>query len=93
MNTFISNAAVLQAFGIKDHYSTDYISKVLGDTTRSKNTYSYSSGINTASNTESSQTFARRLRTPDEVETSQGIITIIDGLRKEIPKLPLLQKP
>lgn len=92
MNTFISNAAVFQTFGIKDQFSTEYVSKLLGEGTRSKDTFSYSAG-SSSTHTQSSQTFARRVLTPDEVSTSPSIITIADGLRIQLPKMAYFKNP
>lgn len=84
MNTFLSNTAVLQAFGTKDQFTKEYISKALGEATRTKKVNSYaSSGTST-----SYQTFARPLLTPEEVEKQVNILTIVEGLKYMIAKKP-----
>lgn len=71
--TFMSNAGVIQAFGINDHATADMLSRTLGDTTLEYDTVSTSQGIgwgnNTSAPTESIATHvtARRLATPDEI--------------------------
>ena len=71
--TFMSNAGVIQAFGINDHATADMLSRTLGDTTMEYDTVSTSRGIgwgnNTSGPTESIATHvtARRLATPDEI--------------------------
>lgn len=88
MNTFINNAAAFQAFGVKDHYTTDYVSKMLGEGTfeKASDTHSLSGEHHTVSTNYS--VYARRIMTPDEVETSPYIITISEGLRMLLTRLP-----
>ncbi len=70
--TFISNTAVRQFFGISDAFSADYLSKMFGETTYV--TY------DTGSKNPKPQASARRLMTPDEVRrgSADNILTIIE---------------
>jgi len=62
--TFLSNAAVLQTFGVNDVFTADYVSKMTGDTTvEASGRTSGGKGGSTESKTQ----HARRLLTPDEV--------------------------
>ena len=71
--TFMSNAGVIQAFGVNDHATADMLSRTIGDTTLEYDTVSTSRGIgwgeNRASPSESvsAHVTARRLATPDEI--------------------------
>ena len=94
MNSFVNNAAVFQAFGIKDNFTTEYVSKMLGEGTFTKRvvTDSKSYGENGSNSTSTSmQTYARRILTPDEVEKSDAIITVAHGLRIRIARLPYFE--
>ena len=88
MNTFISNAAVFQAFGVKDHFTTEYVSKLLGEGTFQKASETYSNTGEHGSVSTNYQTYGRRILTPDEVETSPYIITVAEGLRMQLTRLP-----
>ena len=71
--TFMSNAGVIQAFGVNDHATADMLSRTIGDTTIEYDTLSTSRGVgwgdNRAGPSESINTHvsARRLATPDEI--------------------------
>ena len=71
--TFMSNAGVIQTFGVNDHATADMISRTIGDTTLEYATLSTSRGTgwgaNRAGPSESVSTHvtARRLVTPDEI--------------------------
>lgn len=71
--TFMSNAGVIQAFGINDHATAELLSKTLGDTTLEYDTVSTSRGIGWGehragpSESVSAHVTARRLATPDEI--------------------------
>jgi type IV secretory pathway TraG/TraD family ATPase VirD4 len=92
LNTFISNAAVLQAFGIKDHFTADYISKLLGESTLEKQSITVSNNGNYQENKSINyQTFGRRLLTVDEVTTFPHIIMFADNLKMHIGKLPYFE--
>jgi type IV secretion system protein VirD4 len=71
--TFMSNAGVIQAFGVNDHATADMLSKTLGDTTLEYDTVSTSRGIGWGehragpSESVSAHVTARRLATPDEI--------------------------
>lgn len=71
--TFLSNAGVIQTFGVNDHATADMLSRTIGDTTLEYDTVSTSRGIgwgeNRAGPSESVSTHvtARRLVTPDEI--------------------------
>ncbi|PTT37567.1 conjugal transfer protein TraG, partial [Stenotrophomonas sp. HMWF022] len=71
--TFLSNASVIQTFGVNDHATADMLSRTIGDTTLEYATLSTSRGTgwgdNRASPSESVSTHvtARRLVTPDEI--------------------------
>ncbi|MFD0750622.1 type IV secretory system conjugative DNA transfer family protein [Mucilaginibacter calamicampi] len=90
LNTFIGNAAVLQAFGIKDYFTADYISKLLGEATLEKISTTVSHNPHTRDDNRSLnyQTYGRRLLTVDEVTTFPHIITFADNLKIQIQKLP-----
>jgi type IV secretion system protein VirD4 len=70
--TFISNTAVRQFFGISDKFSADYLSSMFGETTYV--TYEAEGNKGKPSAT------ARRLMTPDEVRrgSADNILTIIE---------------
>ena len=100
MNTFISNAAIFQAFGVKDYFTTEYISKMIGEATFEKQVNSYTtnnnattSRSNTTSSSSSYQSYARRLMTPDEVGSFNGIIMLADNLRFKLQKQPYFKGP
>ena len=70
--TFMSNAGVIQTFGVNDHATADMLSKTIGDTTIEYTTFGssgpgsvFSSG--TYSESSSSHVASRRLATPDEI--------------------------
>ena len=70
--TFISNAGVIQAFGVNDHATADMLSRTLGDRTIEYDTASTSRPIGffndgKASENISAHVSARRLATPDEI--------------------------
>ncbi|MFL0588298.1 type IV secretory system conjugative DNA transfer family protein [Sphingomonas olei] len=71
--TFLSNAGVVQTFGVNDHATADMLSRTIGDTTLEYATLSTSRGTgwgdNRAGPSESLSTHvtARRLVTPDEI--------------------------
>ena len=71
--TFLSNAGVIQTFGVNDHTTADMLSRTIGDTTLEYATLSTSRGTgwgdNRAGPSESISTHvtARRLVTPDEI--------------------------
>ena len=70
--TFMSNAGVVQAFGVNDHATADMLSKTIGDTTIEYTTFGSShatSWTQPANRSESSSghVAARRLATPDEI--------------------------
>lgn len=71
--TFLSNAGVIQTFGVNDHATADMLSRTIGDTTLEYATLSTSRGTgwgeNRAGPSESVSTHvtARRLVTPDEI--------------------------
>ncbi|PZQ66297.1 MAG: conjugal transfer protein TraG [Variovorax paradoxus] len=69
--TFMSNAGVIQAFGVNDHATADMLSRTLGDTTIEYTTFSSSRPASMFSDGARSQSAsghvaARRLATPDE---------------------------
>lgn len=70
--TFIANSLV-QAFGVQDVFTSEYISKLLGQTTVNAVSTSTSTpsggGFGTGSSGTSVSSAARSLRTPDEVRT------------------------
>ena len=71
--TFLSNAGVIQTFGVNDHATADMLSRTIGDTTLEYATLSTSRGTgwgdNRAGPSESVSTHvtARRLVTSDEI--------------------------
>lgn len=70
--TFMSNAGVIQAFGVNDHATADMLSRTLGDTTIEYTTFSSSRPASIFSDGARSQSAsghvaARRLATPDEI--------------------------
>ena len=71
--TFMSNAGIVQAFGVNDHATADMLSRTLGDTTIEYDTLSTSRGIGWGDNragpseSVSAHVSARRLATPDEI--------------------------
>lgn len=71
--TFLSNAGVVQTFGVNDHATADMLSRTIGDTTLEYATLSTSRGTgwgeNRAGPSESVSTHvtARRLVMPDEI--------------------------
>ena len=70
--TFMSNAGVIQAFGVNDHATADMLSRTLGDTTIEYTTFSSSRPASMFSDGARSQNAsghvaARRLATPDEI--------------------------
>lgn len=79
MNTFLSNSALIQAFGLRDNFSKDYISKLLGDTTIIKETRGERSSFSSA---------GRPLLTPEEVGKAPGIICIGDTVKFQVNKRP-----
>lgn len=94
MNAFISNTAVFMAFGIKDQFTKEYVSAATGDATFVK--VSYNSGTTTGEKTsnssgKSTQTFGRRLLTPEEVERMPNIIVFTEGLKFWIFKIGYYQ--
>lgn len=70
--TFMSNAGVVQAFGVNDHATADMLSRTIGDTTIEYTTFSSSRPASVFSDGARSQSAsghvaARRLATPDEI--------------------------
>jgi type IV secretion system protein VirD4 len=71
--TFLSNAGVIQAFGVNDHATADMLSRTIGDTTLEYDTVSTSRGTGWIgeragpSESVSAHVTARRLATPDEI--------------------------
>ncbi len=71
--TFMSNAGVIQAFGVNDHATADMLSRTIGDTTLEYDTVSTSRGTGWGENracpseSVSAHVTARRLATPDEI--------------------------
>lgn len=70
--TFMSNAGVVQAFGVNDHATADMLSKTLGDTTIEYQTVGTSGPSSifaggSYSESTSAHVSARRLATPDEI--------------------------
>jgi len=71
--TFMSNAGVVQAFGVNDHATADMLSRTIGDTTLEYDTVSTSRGTGWIgeragpSESVSAHVTARRLATPDEI--------------------------
>ena len=70
--TFLSNAGVIQAFGVNDHATADMISRTIGDTTIEYATVSTSRKTRLfdkrdASESVNTHVTARRLVTPDEI--------------------------
>jgi len=70
--TFMSNAGVVQAFGVNDHATADMLSKTIGDTTIEYTTFGSSrptswSEPGGGSTSSSGHVAARRLATPDEI--------------------------
>jgi len=93
MNTFFNNSAVICAFGIKDNFTTEYISKYLGETTKEKESRSEGYSGEHFSRSTSYSTYQRRLMTPDEVENCKGIICAIEGKRIILPRQPYFIDP
>jgi len=91
MNSFIGNSSVFQIFGVKDNFTTEYVSKMLGEATQTKASESFAQSKDSTSVTTSFTSYARRLLTPDEVETEQEIITIVNGLRVKILRIPYFE--
>ncbi|MFN8290192.1 MAG: type IV secretory system conjugative DNA transfer family protein [Chitinophagaceae bacterium] len=95
MNNFLANAAVFQAFGVKDQYTKEYVSKWLGDATYIKATQTVGTSSNRnqggSSNGTSQGTsyssFGRNLLTPEEIEKTPIIITITEGIKFPIKKM------
>jgi len=71
--TFMSNAGVIQTFGVNDHATADMLSRTIGDTTIEYDTVSTSRGTGWGENragpseSVSGHVSARRLATPDEI--------------------------
>ncbi|MCF1715386.1 type IV secretory system conjugative DNA transfer family protein [Flavihumibacter sp. RY-1] len=91
LNTLLSNTNVLQAFGVKDKFTKDYVSYSLGTGTLSEVKVSNSHSQNGSSTSKSVEHIGRPLLDPDEVERFQDIITIADGLRFPIEKVGYYQ--
>lgn len=91
MNTFISNAAIFQVFGVKDHYTVDYVSKALGDSTLIKTTQSMNNNGKDISTGVSMQSFGRPLLTPEEVAKCDYIIVFADQLKFQMAKIGYYQ--
>ncbi len=86
MNTMISNAGVLQVFGVKDQFTTEYVSKRLGKTTYKKETRTTNYSQQGNGTSVGIQTYERDLMTPEEVEKYNGIIIFTEGLKYRIYK-------
>jgi type IV secretion system protein VirD4 len=75
--TFMSNAGVIQTFGVNDHATADMLSRTIGDTTIEYDTVSTSRGSGWGDNRAgppksiSGHVSARRLGTPDEIMRMQ----------------------
>lgn len=70
--TFMSNAGVIQAFGVNDHATADMLSRTLGDTTIEYASRSTSHPMGFGDGAKASESYsvhvsARRLATPDEI--------------------------
>jgi len=70
--TFMSNAGVVQTFGVNDHVTADMLSRTIGDTTIEYTTFGSSHSTNwtqpaNSSTSSSGHVAARRLATPDEI--------------------------
>lgn len=70
--TFMSNAGVIQAFGVNDHATAEMLSRTIGDTTIEYTTRNSSHSTSWTQPANSSTSFsghvaARRLATPDEI--------------------------
>jgi type IV secretion system protein VirD4 len=97
MNTLISNTEIFQAFGIKDQFTREYVSKALGEATYIKQSNNYgtttgSSHGNSSTNTgTSTTTYGRPLLTPEEVEKFPHIITLTAGKKFWIYKIGYYQ--
>lgn len=70
--TFMSNAGVIQAFGVNDHATADILSRTIGDTTIEYTTFGSSHAMSwtqptNRSESSSGHVAARRLATPDEI--------------------------
>jgi type IV secretory pathway TraG/TraD family ATPase VirD4 len=88
MNSFIGNAAVLQAFGLNDYFTMEYISKLLGDGTYEKSSFTVSGSGENRTSSKNYSTYGRPLMTPDEVKTEENIITIVEDKKMIIIKTP-----
>jgi type IV secretion system protein VirD4 len=85
--TFLSNAGVVQAFGVNDYETADLISKAFGDTTIEFETSGRSEsrqglfGTRTKSRSTSSHVTGRRLMNPDEIMRLSGddLVLMIQG--------------
>lgn len=82
--SFLSNAAVLQAFGINDFYTAEYLSKLSGVTTVMSRSYgSSSSSEGTHSESSNVSEAARPLIHPDEIRSldAETLLVFIQGIR------------
>lgn len=96
LNSLISNVSVFQAFGVTDPYSQEFISKALGEETRTKETTSQgSSDSNSGSSSShnvSRESFARRLMTAEEVGKCPFMILMTQSTKTTLVKLPYYQR-
>jgi len=90
MNAILSNVNVFQAFGLQDEYSKEFVSKMLGNTTRTKATTSFTdSGPGQPGSTSyGSDSYDFPLLTPDEVGRFPHIITVADKIKYPVVKQP-----
>lgn len=65
--TFLSNAGVLQIFGVNDHETAQHVSNLMGQTTVQFDSISMSRGFDIDPGSQSEQRTGRALLTPDEV--------------------------
>lgn len=97
MNSFISNAAVLQFFGIKDQYTREFISKYLGEGTITKREEAFSSSNSkegkSTSSSENYNKLARSLLTPEEVGKEPWMIVISEMIKFRLPRVSYKEFP
>lgn len=94
MNTLISNASVLQVFGVKDQFTKEYVSKALGDTTLIKQSITHTQNEDYKTSTGSSySSFGRPLMTPEEVEKNPYILIMSEGIKFKLNKVAYFQGP
>jgi type IV secretory pathway TraG/TraD family ATPase VirD4 len=86
LNSFLGATGVLIAFGVRDEFTKEYISKSLGISTQMKAQKSFGESGSSVS----FQTYQRRLLTPDEVEaeTTNSVIIIADSVKYFGYKVP-----